>query len=449
MGRSQPAGMRAFIVIWAGQLMSLLGTSMTQFALTIWAWEFVTRIRPTGDPATAMALVGFFNFAPQVLLSPVAGALVDRWNRKLVMMLSDLAAGLATIAVFLLYAAGSLELWHLYLAGAFTGAFQSFQFPAYSAAISTMVPKTQYTRANALMGLAESASGIAAPPLAAALLAIIGIGGVLLIDIISFLAAIGALLFVFIPQPPPSAEGAAARGGLRQEITFGFHYIFRRPSLLGLQLVFLGGNLLGSFGFALLAPMILSRSGGSEAALGLVQAALGVGGVVGGLLLATWGGPKRRVHGVLGGHMLEALLGITLLGLGMNLGIWVLAAFFSSFFIPIINGANQSIWQSKVPPDIQGKVFAARRMIAQITGPVGFVLAGPLADRLFEPAMRPDGALAAALGPAFGTGPGSGMAVMFVLAGFLAALVGLSGYLVRAVRNAEDLLPDHDAAPAG
>ena len=152
----KPTGMRGFTIVWFGQLVSLLGSGMTQFALTIWAWQI------TGE-ATALALVGFFTFAPSILISPLAGALVDRWDRKQVMMLSDLAAGLSTIAVFLLYSTDSLEIWHLYVTGAFTGVFQSFQFPAYSAAISVMLDKEQYSRASGMISLAESASGILSP----------------------------------------------------------------------------------------------------------------------------------------------------------------------------------------------------------------------------------------------------------------------------------------------
>ncbi len=153
---TRPSGMTGFTVVWVGQMISMLGTGMTRFALTIWAWQL------TGS-ATALALVGFFSFGPIVLFSPIAGALVDRWNRKLVMMLSDLAAGMSTVAIFVLYATGHLEIWHLYVAGAFAGTFESFQWPAYSAAITTMVDKKHYARASGMLSLAESISGIAAP----------------------------------------------------------------------------------------------------------------------------------------------------------------------------------------------------------------------------------------------------------------------------------------------
>lgn len=441
----RPTGMRAFTIVWIGQFISIFGTSMTQFALTIWSWKFVTEVQPLDNPATAMALVGFFNFAPQVFFSPIAGALVDRWNRKMVMMLVDLAAGLATISIFLLYTSNNLQVWHLYVAGAFTGAFQSFQFPAYSAAISMMIPKEQYARADAMLGLVESVSGIGAPILAGILLGVIGIAGIMTIDIVTFLAALGALLFVTIPQPAPTKEGEQSQGSLWQESLYGFRYIFQRPSLLGLQMVFFFGNFLASMGFALFAPMILARTANNEVVLGFVQAALGIGGVLGGVILATRGGLKRRVHGVLLGWSLSAIFGSIAFGIGRGLPIWLVAGFASSFIAVYINASNQAIWQSKIAPDIQGRVFSARRMIAQIVGPLGIIVAGPLADRLFEPAMREGGSLTSAFGGLVGIGPGAGMALIMVITGALTAVVGVGAYLFPAIRNAEDILPDHEA----
>jgi len=446
MNNNPPTGMRAFTIVWAGQFVSILGTSMTQFALTIWSWRFVTEIQPVADPATAYALVGVSNYLPQVLFSPIAGVLVDRWNRKLTMMLVDLAAGLSTIAVFLLYSSGQLQIWHLYVAGAFTGIFQSFHFPAYSAAISTMIPKAQYARADAMLGLAESIPFILAPIIASFLLGTIGIAGVMLIDIVSFSAAIGALLLVHIPQPAVTQAGAESRKNFWVEVTYGFRYIFARPSLLGLQMVFFFGNLLHGLSLSLESPMILSRSGGSEFTLGAVQAAMGIGGVVGGLALVYTNGLKRRIHGVLGGWILTSIFSTVLFGLGQGIIPWLFAAFAGGFIgISVINSSNQAIWQSKVEPDVQGRVFAVRRLIAQIVGPLGMVLAGPLADRIFEPAMQVDGRWANTFGGLVGVGPGAGMALMMVLAGAATVLVGLIAYSIPAIRRVEAILPDHQA----
>lgn len=436
-----PSGMKSFITIWLGQLISLVGTGMAQFALTIWAWQ------ETGS-ATALSLVAVFNFAPTVLLSPIAGALVDRWNRKLTMMLSDLLSGAATVGVLTLFSLGRLEIWHLYLAGMVAGSGQAFQWPAYSAAISTMLPKKHYARANGMLGTAQSASTILAPILAGTLLVIIGIGGVLAIDIVTFSIAVLILLLIPIPQPKESPEGAQSRGSLWSESVYGFRYILERKALLGLQLVFTAINFVTPLALVLLAPMILARTGNNELALGTVQSVLGVGGLVGGLVMSVWGGPRRRIHGVLLGMIGSSVLGVTVIGLGRDILVWSAGAFLAMFFLPIINGCNQAIWQAKVAPDIQGKVFAARRMIAQLSAPAAMLIAGPLADFFFEPLLSGPGRAAPYLTRLVGVGDGAGMSLMFVLAGMLGALVGLSGYLNPNVRRVESMLPDHDAVSA-
>lgn len=433
-------GFSGFTFIWVGQVVSLLGTGMTRFALTIWAYQ------ETGS-ATVLAMVALFSFGPTVLFSPVAGALVDRWNRKLVVMLSDLGAGMSTVVLLLLYGTGNLEIWHLYAAGAFASTFESFQFPAFSAAITTMIPREQYTRASGMQSLAESISAIAAPILAGILLVTIGIGGILALDIVTFTVAVGMIALVHIPQPQTTREGESAHGSIWRESVFGFEYIWRRPSLLGMQLVFFQSNFFGSFGWVLLPALILARTGNSELTLGAVQSTLGIGGLVGGLALSLWGGPKRKVHGVLWGMIGQCLLGTLLMGMARGLPLWVIGGFFTMFFIPILNGSNQAIWQSKVAPDVQGRVFAARRLIAQITGPAAMLLAGPLADRIFEPAMQPGGALAPLLGGLVGVGPGAGIGLILVLTALLGASFAALAYLVPAVRNIEEILPDYVALP--
>ena len=437
--KNQPAvlsGMRGFTLIWLGQLVSLLGTGMTRFALTIWAYQ------ETGS-ATTLALVAFFSFGPVVLLSPIAGALVDRWNRKLVVMISDLAAGTTTIALLILYSTGHLQIWHLYLMGALAGAFESFQFPAFSAAMTMMLTKAQFGRANGMMAVADSASNIIAPLLAGLLLTLVGIGGVMTIDVITFLFAVGVVIFIHIPQPETSDVGASARSTLWRESLYGFQYIWARPSLLGMQLIFFLSNLFGTYGAVLMAPLILARTANNELLLGTVQSAMGIGGLAGGILLSTWGGPKRRVHGVLLGMIGSSLLGTVVMGLGPTLPFWIVGAFFTMFFIPILNGSNQAIWQSKVAPDVQGRVFATRRLIAQITAPLAMLSAGPLADRIFGPALQPGGALVPIFGWLVGVGPGSGIGLILVLTGVLGAFGALSGYAVPAIRNIETILPDY------
>jgi MFS transporter, DHA3 family, macrolide efflux protein len=438
----RPTGMFGFTIVWIGQIISLLGTSMTGFAMTIWAYEKT-------NAATALALIGFFFVAPMLVASPFAGALVDRSNRKLMMMVSDIASGITSFIILILFVTGHLQIWHLFITSAFQGVFQSFQWPAYSAAISTMIPKKQYGRADGMLSLADTASNIFAPILAGSLLGIIGVPGILLIDLGTFVFAIGTLLFVYIPQPKITEEGLQARGNIFKEAVFGFHYILSRPSLLALQLVFLLGNFCSGVPGAVQAAMILANTGTSEKALALVNSAGAVGGVVGGLVMSAWGGPKRRVHGVLMGWFIASLLGVVLMGFARSIPMWAITGFLGMFFVPIINGSNQAIWQAKVPPDLQGRVFSIRRLIAWFVSPLAMLVAGPLSDQVLEPAMRnPQSFLASTLGWAVGTGPGRGMALLFIIGGGLAAFITISGYAFRVLREADTLLPDHDTLPA-
>ncbi len=267
----------------------------------------------------------------------------------------------------------------------------------------------------------------------------------LIIDLLSFLVAVATLLAVAIPEPERAEAGEAPPKSmgekLRREALYGFQYILARPGLRQLQALFLAINLTGSVSLALLSPLILARSGGDAMALAGVRVALGVGGICAGALLALWGGPRRRIHGVLLGWALLGLSGDLLFGLGRTPAAWVIAAFCSTFFYHIAVSANQAIWQTSVEPAVQGRVFAARRLSAQITAPLGMLLAGPLADRVFEPAMQPGGRLAADFGWLVGVGPGAGLALLFVGTGLCGILIGLGGYALPAARMFEAEIP--------
>jgi DHA3 family macrolide efflux protein-like MFS transporter len=253
----RPRGLRTCVILCCGQLVSLLGTAMTRFSLLIWAYE------RTGE-ATTLALLVFFSFGPYVLISPLAGVLVDRVDRRWVMWFADLGAGLMTAALLTLYATGALQLWHLYVAEALTGICEAFQIPAYSAAIAGLVPKEHYARVSGMRSLASSASEVLAPFCAGVLLGWVTLRGIMLIDLATSLVALLTLLVVRIPRPAVTPEDRAMRGSQWQEVAFGFRYIFQRPGLLGLLLIFVGINLIASFTwFALLGPMVLARSGKS------------------------------------------------------------------------------------------------------------------------------------------------------------------------------------------
>ena len=436
----RPTGMFGFSLVWLGQIISVLATNMSGFALTIFVFQ------KTGS-ATSLGLMQVFFITPFLLISPIAGVWVDRYDRKTMMMVSDLTAGVATIAILILQALGLLEIWHLYTAAIFQGIGNAFQWPAYSAAISTMIPKEQYGRANGMMSLIEMGPGILAPMLAGALLPLITLTGILTIDVVTFILAILILLAVHIPQPKRTEEGAQAQGNIIQEAAFGFRYIFARPSLLGLQLVFFFGNLCAGIAYTVLAPMVLLRTGNNSASLGVVLSAGAIGGVAGGVIMSAWGGFKNRVHGVLAGWIVASIF-LAIVGLGTKVPVWIVASALSTLFAPLINGSNQAIWQAKVAPDLQGRVFSARRLIAWMTNPISPLIAGTLADYVLEPAMSTQSGLASLFGWLVPPGPGAGMALLVFFGGLGGILAGLTGYFVSAIRHAEDILPDHDTLPA-
>lgn len=420
---------RAFKVLWAGQSISLLGTGMTRFAVLLWAYQ-------QEGTATALALLGFFVTTAFVVASPFAGVLVDRWDRRKVMAFADLGAGCMTALLLVLYTAGRLQVWHLYLAQGVAGALEAFQDPAFSASVSLLVPRERYTRANSLLGLGRSASRIFAPALASVLMQTGGLEWVMAVDLGTLALALIGLLCIRIPAPPRSVEGAWAMGHLGRELRFGFQYIFRRPGLRGVLLIFFLINVFATLTyFGVLSPMILARTGGDEVGLGVVRAVMGVGGVVGGMALSLWGGPRRKVRLYLLSTSLSFLICDFLMGVSRSVAGWSIAGFLSDFGIPFIISPYYALWQELVPPDVQGRVFATREMVQVTAQPFGYLAAGFLADRVFEPAMQVGGALAGSLGWLVGTGPGAGMAAMFICTSLGGVLIGLLGWLSPAIRK--------------
>jgi DHA3 family macrolide efflux protein-like MFS transporter len=440
----RPQGMRAFTIVWVGQVVSLLGTTMAEFALMIWAWQATGR-------ATTLSILAFFEFAPMIVLMPLAGVLVDRWDRKLTMALSDIASCLATVAVLVLYASGRLQVWHLYVTSALSAAFQAFQWPAYSAAITTMMPKEHYARASGMISLAQSGAGVLAPAIAGTLIATTGLPLILTIDIVTCIVAVATLAVVDVPRPVASADGLAAKGALRHQLTIGIRYIMARPPLFWLQMLFIVCNLFAMLCHGVWSAMILARSAGASTVLGFAKSASAVGFGLGGLLLTFWHGPPRKVDAVLWAMLATATVGGVLVGLGRSLPVWALAGFCGSFALPVMNGFSQTIWQRKVPADLQGRVFSARMQLQQVVTPLAMIAAGTLADHVFEPAMAAGGGMARVFGPLVGTGRGAGMAAMFVVFGTLQTIAATAGFFIRPIRHVDELLPDalrNDSSPA-
>jgi MFS transporter, DHA3 family, macrolide efflux protein len=424
--------MKTFIRIWSGQLVSTLGSGLTNFALGVWIYE-------TTGSATLFAITLLVAILPYIALSPVAGVLVDRWDRRLIMIMADSGAAVSSLFIALMLFTGRLEVWHVYLSAFFNSAFSTFQWPAYSAATSLLVPKAHLGRAGGMTQIGDAISQMAAPALAGAIFVTGGLRAILLIDVASYFVALLTLLTVRFPQPEATEEGQAAKGSFWQEAGYGWRYIRARPGLLGLLTTFAVLNFLVSTTFALYTPLILGLT--TPDRLGYLNGVAGLGMLVGTLLMSVWGGPKRRIFGIFAAEM---VLGFTTLLFGLRLSIPLIAInnFWFMLAMPISNGCSQAIWQTKVKQDIQGRVFSIRRMIAFSIMPLAYALAGPLAEGLFEPWMAEGGRLAGLLGPVMGTGPGHGIALIFTLFGALYMLGVCAIVLHPRIRRVELEIPD-------
>jgi MFS family permease len=436
---SRPHGLKGLFVIWLGQFVSGVASSITAVALPIWIFNVT-------ESGIAVGLLEFFFFGSYLLVILFAGVLIDRYNRKVMMLLYDFMSLSALAILLVLQSTGNLQVWHLYVAAIVQGVGYAFQSPSYSAAISIMVPQNQYIRANGLMSLLNDGPDVFGPLLAGGLYLIFGLQGVLAINLLALVFSIGTLLFVEIPATPHTLEGEVSQSNFRKQVLYGIRYIFSRPGLLGLQFVFSIGNLF--FGIALsiaaLYPMILLRTGGDTQAVGIVQSAGALAAVLSGIFLTTWGRIRRPVNVILLGWILSSVFGLLLLGVGQTLIIWLVAMVINSAFEPVVNVSMDTFLQTKVPPDVQGRVFSASDFIAQIMIPITPLLAGLFGDRIFEPAMQEGGALADTFGWLVGVGPGAGFGLLIFLCGIGGILVGLSGYFVKDIRNLGAEIPDYE-----
>jgi DHA3 family macrolide efflux protein-like MFS transporter len=427
--------MKTFLVIWVGQVVSSLGSYLTGFALGVWIYQ------QTGS-ATLFALITLATTVPGLLLSPFAGALADRWDRRWSLILASGGAGAATLALALLIWRGHLELWQICLLLSVISSFGTLSWPAFNAAVTMMVPREQLGRANGMTQMGDAAAQILAPLLAGAMVMSIGRQGVVLIDFLTYLVAIATLLAIRIPRPPAAAE-ASGRGSLWREARSGWSYIRQRSGLLMLLVLLAVTNAGMGLVEVLLSPMVLSFA--SPAVLGRVLTVAGCGALAGGLAMSLWGGPRRRVAGILGLLLLQGAV-LPLGGLRANAMLICAGAFVYMLALPILAGTSQALWQSKVEPGLQGRVFAVRRMVALSTLPLSYLVAGPLADRVFEPLLAAGGPLAGSVGRIIGMGKGRGMALMLILTGFFIVLaVALASRSPRLI-HLESELPD---APTG
>lgn len=427
-------GMQTFLAIWATQILSLLGSDLSSFALGVWIYQQTHQ-------ATPFAITVLFGSLPRVLLAPIAGAVADRFSRRWLMILADLGNALITLVVAIIFWQGHMQIWMIYVV-AFVGSItQAFQEPAYSASVTMLVPKEQFTRASGLIQLGQSAESILTPLLAGFLYSLIGLTGLFLINFFTCLPAVGTLLAVRIPQPHREDLHAEKKPSMLQDAVYGWKYLAERSGLMGLTLYFALVNFLLNFAAVLTVPLVLSTT--NAAGLGVAQMVFGIGMLLGSLIISVWGGPKKHRMALVIGSM--AIMAMGFIVVGIHSGVLFVGAgyFLALFVLPIGSSISRAITQAKVAPEVQGRVFAIRGMISQALMPFAFLISGPLADKVFEPMMQPGGALANGIvGQLLGTGVGRGIGFMFVIAGSLLLVVSGIAALNPHIRNLERELPD-------
>ncbi|MCC6604438.1 MAG: MFS transporter, partial [Anaerolineae bacterium] len=420
--------LQLFFLVAFGQVISLIGSGLTSFALGVWVYQ------QTGS-ALDLGLIWLFVGLPGLLAAPIAGAVTDRYDRRWVMIGSDTAAAVGTLALAALLWSGNLQLWHIYIVVSISSIAASFQQPAYIAAIAQIVPKPYLGQANGIAQLGRAAGVLLAPLLGGVLVLTIGLHGIVLIDVITFLFAVTVLLAV---RFPPTLFRKREEP-LLQEVVGGWRYVLKRPSLLAMIGFFLVLNFLQSGIRVLITPLILAFD--SAALLGSVTSAQGLGLLLGGLGMGIWGGTRRRAEGMIG---FTLLFGVSTVVIGLRptaifpivgmLGIGIATAF--------INAHWQALIQTKVGLELQGRVIATNDMLSWSLMPLGFVLAGALADHVFEPFIGGGSSLATAVGAIIGTGAGRGMGLMIIVIGLLLLFAALLGFRYRPLRYMEDILPD-------
>jgi DHA3 family macrolide efflux protein-like MFS transporter len=458
-------GWRGFLVIWAGQSISLIGTGMYAFAVGVWVYERT-------QSATLFGLILFFEMLPGVLIAPWTGVAADRMNKRLVMLIGN--AGMIVGALVVLFATmhNHVNFWLLYPALVIGSVFAQLHAAAYDSCIVLLMPESRWNRANGLVQLGEAIANVSAPLAAGALLIVLHIWGLILLDIATFGVAFLALLVMKMPdvsqpaasaqepkpepEPEPDATAGpapeAASSRLKDDLWYGWRFIRAGRGLLAMLTTFSLLSFFVNIAVVGATPLVLSFA--NSATFGVVAAFGGAGMVVGGLLMVLWKGPSKRVP-----LMLTALVGcgifIGLYGVRPSPVLVAVGQFGFFFCLPIANALGAGIWQRRVPAQAQGRVFSVRRMLARVSVPIAILIAGPLIDHVFKPLLTKHGSLAGSLGHLLGIGPGRGIGLMFVLLGLAMVITTLAGAAnpgLRAVERGEPALPpavSPAAAPSG
>lgn len=408
-------GLRQFLILWSTQALSALGSAMTSFALVIWSYQ------QRGEALTT-ALLSVCSYAPYVALSVFAGSLSDRWDKRRTMVVCDSFAAMTTLAVLALLRTGRLEIWHLYALNALNGLMNTIQQPAGDVAVTLLTPRDQVQRVGGLRSLSSALVTMLSPMLATAMLTLLGLEAVIAFDLLTCaIAVLTLLLWVRIPE----GGGPAQRVSLTRSAGEGLRWLADNRGILDLILFLAAINLIASIYNAALPAMLLSRPGGGETVLGLVELCTGLANLAGSLLATALPAPKSRVRVICNSLLFSMSTENLLLALGRSGGVWCFGAVLGWIFIPVMNANMDALLRLHIPVEMQGRVYAARNTLQFFTIPVGYLLGGALVDRVCEPAMAAQGGDSLLTG-LLGAGKGSGAALLFLVIAGLGVAVCLA-----------------------
>ena len=404
-----------YIIFWLSQAVSQLGSSMTSYALIIWSYKQT-------HSAMSVSIMTFCSYLPYVLISIFAGSFVDKHTKKRILMISDTIAACCSVAVFVLLSFNALQIWHIYIVNAIVGFMNAFQSPATSVVIGIMVPKDKYEQASGMDSFASNLVTFVAPMLAGMILSFSNLRMIIFIDLITFIFATVILAFL-VEIKEKLININIKRDRKLDGFMEGYAFLKVHKGIFYIMLSMSFINFFSRLTYEnILSPMILARTDGNSAILGFVSGILGVGGILGGLFVSIGKTPKDNLKMIYYSAGISFLMGDLLMGIGRNIYVWSLAGLAASIPIPFITAGQKIIMYKTVPKEIQGRIFAVRNAIQYSSIPVGILLGGYLADYVFEPFMESQSIVSMILQKIVGSGPGSGMAVMFLCTGILGSL---------------------------
>jgi MFS family permease len=410
--------MGVFTLIWSGQFVSYMGTSLTEFALAIWLYQHTSSV-------TQFTLASLCAALPGVLVAPLAGVVVDRHSRRWILLCCDILAALSTLGAGTLAFTGHLNVWFICLANIIASVSGAFQRPAYMALVTQLVPQERLNRVNGMIQFANASTQLVAPVLSGALLPIIQLQGIFLIDLTTFLFSMGTLLLARYSTEPRTVHAGGEqeqKGNFVQDVAVVWRYLQQHSGLVILLLLFTVTNFLTGMVSVLVKPMILSFT--SAALLGTLMSIGGIGMIVGALTMSVWRGFKRRVHTILCFLSISSIC-LALVGVSTSFLLIAVAGFAFYFCLPLINGSVHALFQNLTDTSMQGRLFSVLDMLTGAVVPLAYLLSGPLADALFEPLLRADGSLSHSVGQIIGVGQGRGIGFMFILIGGILLIITL------------------------